>query len=91
MANSPLSIFPQASVDTSPIGINQGGVVVGNWFADTGHGFIEINGNFQTADDPQGAQTTVPTGLNASGEMVGSYVNASGQPHGFIANCQLPH
>jgi hypothetical protein len=60
-------------------GINDLGQLVGY---DGNNGFLYSGGNaFQIA--VPGAQRTIAEGINDSGEIVGTYVDASGNEHGF--------
>jgi len=75
--------------DTSGLGINSLGVVVGGYAGDDGliHGFIFHQGHFFRLDEP-GATATQPYGVNNWGQVVGtnfifehgSFEHLSGSP-----------
>lgn len=76
--------FPGAS-GTSAYGVNNSGVVVGQYFI-TGvatHGFMLDHGQGTTLDDPNGTNTLC-RGINSAGEIVGAYTAPSGNNHGFL-------
>jgi hypothetical protein len=67
------------------LNITNSGSIVGNYFTDSGHGFIWHEGIFQTVDYP-GAFSTIPFALSSDGTLVGSYVDGNTfQNHGFVA------
>ena len=75
---------------TLPEGINNAGVVVGNYYDSNGvnHGFIDHNGRFTTVDAPgagtASGQGTTIFAINDEGVLVGYYVDASGLGHTFV-------
>lgn len=78
---------------TTPVSINNKGNVVGI-YADTAftsqHGFILSHGVYTTLDYPGttgtiGGGATAANSINDRGEIVGSYLDLSGNWHGFIA------
>lgn len=82
--------FPGAS-QTEPYGINDSGVVVGEWdILDAEgnllayHGFVWRNGNFAEVEFP-GSGDTALVGINASGDYVGIWDSGITDPtaHGF--------
>lgn len=79
--------FPSA-INTSAFGVNDQGVVVGEYDFDgvTLHGFILQNGAYTTVDDPDGnnALGTRLLGINNSGVAVGEYEDSQAFFHGFI-------
>ncbi len=85
----------QAGQGTLANGLNNEGVIVGNYVDSSGHqnGFIytgsltTINSAaFTTIDDPLGAGGTEIYGINDAGQIVGSYTDSSGVQHGFVAS-----
>jgi hypothetical protein len=88
--------FP-GSVQTQVTGLNNGGVTVGFWssmnnanMVNDNHGFVDVNGQFRTADFPTGAAATPPVdqllGVNDHDVAVGFYTDASGNNHGYEYN-----
>ena len=75
-----------AAVNTSAVGINKQGSIVGA-YRDTGgklHGFLDVGGTFSTIDFPDATFTQIIS-INKSGQIVGNYgIGAS--THGFLAN-----
>jgi hypothetical protein len=76
--------------DTSALGINGAGQIVGNFFATGVHGFLDSGGMFTQIDAP-GATSTEVFGINDSGEIVGVVggTNVVGS-HGFIGTPGVP-
>lgn len=69
---------------TMPTGINDAGLIVGNWSDDAGaHGFLKDGGTYSEIAFP-GAIHTAPLGINAAGDIVGTYVDVGGVSYGFI-------
>jgi probable HAF family extracellular repeat protein len=64
--------FPGAA-DTTALGINDSGEIVGTYADSAGvpHGFLDNNGSFTAIDFP-GARYTVVSGINNAGEIVGT-------------------
>jgi hypothetical protein len=92
--NTFTTIDVPGAVSTQLEGINDAGVVVGNYsncsensLACLPHGFVYAGGQFTTLDVP-GATTTSAEGINNSGVIVGDYENcvtvSSCAGHGFI-------
>jgi hypothetical protein len=89
-ANGVVSYFsvPNA-LSTSPVAINDQGVIAGSYSAlDVNgvahtHGFVDNNGRFTTIDGP-GASNTFIAALNDHGVVVGTYTTPAGVSHGFI-------
>ena len=78
--------FPGACCGSEVLGINNSGVVVGDYNDNVViHGYILANGNYSTLDFP-GAVVTTPLGINNHGVIVGSYQGADFKFHGFIYN-----
>src|SRR5205085_2168968 len=71
------------AISTQALGINDAGLIVGN-FSDgtTVHGFLDAAGSFTTIDVP-GASSTIANGINDAGQIVGFFVDNSGE-HGFV-------
>lgn len=86
-----ISFDVPGSASTAAVGINQDGVVVGNYADAAGkvHGFLLKGGSFTTIDYP-GAVKTAAIGINSQGDIVGThYEDASRIPnsigaHGFL-------
>ena len=78
--------FPSAT-QTSAVGINDAGEIVGYYRDSSGnyHGLLDVGGNFSSIDFP-GAVATYAFGINASEQIVGYYFDilANGSPHGFL-------
>jgi hypothetical protein len=83
---------------TYPAGINDGDEIVGSYSSPTTfclgyyngyHGFV-LTGvprdpTYKTVDDPKGVGGTMISAVNDSGQVVGTYVDGSGNTHGFLA------
>jgi pimeloyl-ACP methyl ester carboxylesterase len=81
--------FPGACCGNEALGINNSGVVVGDYNDNVFiHGYILANGNYSTLDFP-GAVVTIPFAINNHGTIVGQYQNADFSFHGFIYNGQF--
>ena len=81
---------PNGSSNSSALGINNQGQVVGQ-YRDSGghdHGYVYsvADNSYATIDDPDAATGMVACGINDQGQVVGSYKDAAGARHGFIAN-----
>jgi uncharacterized protein DUF3466 len=83
-------IFPHSS-STQAFGINDHGLVVGDYTVGTGsgarmHGFTWQAGHgFREVNDPLGVNTTTINGVNNHGDLVGFYVGHGGHTNGFLA------
>jgi hypothetical protein len=78
------------SYTTVPITINDHGVVVGKYYANSSdwkngvsRGFIKQGRKYTTIDDPLGAKSVV-MGMNDHGEIVGAYWLNNGDNYGFM-------
>lgn len=69
---------------TRAFGINNSGVVVGDYYSDYYHGFVFDGDKFTTVDVPDASETWV-RGINDSGDLVG-FFSAGSDYYGFIAN-----
>ena len=89
------------SVQTQVTGLNDSGVTVG--FAasmnnaslvNDNHGFVDVNGQFRTADFPAGQPASPPAdqllGVNDHDIAVGFYTDAKGNTDGFTATPATP-
>jgi probable HAF family extracellular repeat protein len=82
-----LSVTPiedLSGTNTFPIGINDGGQIVG--YYDTSsiqYSFLDSNGTYTTLYGPSGATSTTASGINDLGQIVGTYSDALGS-HGFL-------
>ena len=71
---------------TFAYGINDAGLIVGDYRDDKGiHGFLFDGNDFMTIDYP-GAINTWAYGINNHGQIVGNYIDIKGDRHGFLAN-----
>ncbi len=83
-------MFPHSSM-TQALGINDSGLVVGDYTVGTGsnakmHGFTWQAGHgFREVNDPLGVDTTTINGVNDHGDLVGFYVGRGGNTNGFLA------
>jgi hypothetical protein len=88
--------FP-GSVSSTPMSINDAGVIVGTYFdGDATHSFVSSNGKFVNFDVP-GADSTDARGINDHGEIMGEFrqtADAQGQGftfiHGSVSAFQFP-
>jgi probable HAF family extracellular repeat protein len=80
--------FPGA-VETVVVGISSRNWIVGDYDNGTVHGFVLIDGDFHTEDDPKAGLSTVVFGANVRDQIAGSYVTNSGKEAGFLATCAL--
>ncbi len=73
------------SLETDTYGINNAGVIVGDYINSSGvmHGLKLVGKKVINIDDPNGVGSTVCNDINSSGEIVGSYVDSSGTTKGF--------
>ena len=82
------TIAVPGAVGTSPIGINDNGVISG-WYLTNStpfyNGFTLSNGVYTTIIVP-GAVKTYVYGINNGGQVVGTYEDSQGIFHGFITN-----
>lgn len=83
---------PNGDHFTEVRGINNAGVIVGNYRDSNGsvHGFVATPGaggtySYTTLDDPAGHNFTSIQGINSPGQVVGSYDDSSSVAHGFVA------
>jgi hypothetical protein len=82
--------FPHAT-STAAFGINDSGVVVGDYTLGSGskqkmHGFTWQSGHgFTTVNDPHGVNTTTINGINDHGDLVGFYTDSKNNVDGFLA------
>lgn len=75
--------YPGAIGGTTPYGINDAGVIVGNFDNGVvGQGFAYYNGKFVALKYPNSAQTTA-SGVNRSEQIVGYYIDSRNTYHGF--------
>ena len=88
--------FP-GSVQTQVTGLNNRGVTVGFWSntnmgvgMDANFGWVDVNGQFRTADFPTGDSASPVTdqllGVNDSDVAVGFYTDGQGNNHGYEYN-----
>lgn len=79
---TPIAV-PGAS-STEALGINDRGIIVGQFTDASGtHGFIQDKGIFTTVDVP-GATSTTVQGINNAGLFVGSFTDANGRTRGYV-------
>lgn len=82
-------IIPPGSAEATAVGVNDTGVIVGNYdttFRGPDHGFIDNAGSFTTFDIP-GADSTSLTGINNKGELAGDY-SKGGVTTGFSTDAK---
>jgi uncharacterized membrane protein len=76
------------SDNTSPLGINNAGQVVGYCYDDRniGHGFLRSadGREFTTIDHPRSAAESSALGINDAGLITGFYIDARKAVHGFL-------
>ena len=75
------------AISTGANGINNAGVIVGNYedSSHAYHGYILDGSNLTTLDNPNGTNTTVDhCNLNGTLQVVGSYTNSAGKSVGFM-------
>jgi probable HAF family extracellular repeat protein len=63
--------------------INNSGVIIGAYVADSGYDGFEYDGTTWTTLDAPGYTQTTPEGINDAGDIVGYVVDAQQQFHGF--------
>jgi hypothetical protein len=83
-----LSYIPNNGVSATAFGINDHGIVVGQYTtnADTTPGYV-LNGTAETTiDAPTGPDVVNAQGINNNGLVVGFYMGKDGQDHGFMAH-----
>lgn len=78
--------FPGAR-QTTTLGINDDGVIVGDYRGDDGlfHGFVLNDSKFSSTPEPNGATESSAAAINNSIDIVGKYV-LDGITHGFLFN-----
>lgn len=69
-------------MNTSLVGTNARGDLVGNYVDSAIHGFVHRDENVQTIDIP-GAIASFALGINARGIVVGGSFGNDGRDHGF--------
>ncbi len=86
-SNGNVSTFnvPNDAGTTQALGINDNGVIVGDYFSNHITGFIYQNGTFTTNINPPGSTYTYITGINDSGTVEGWYMDSGDHTHSFIA------
>lgn len=72
---------PLATTYTLATDINNLRQIVGNY--DSNHGFLYSGGAYTSIDFP-GAASTAVSGINDAGQIIGTYVDTSGNEHGFV-------
>jgi hypothetical protein len=77
---------PMPGATTYMLGMNPQGDIVGWSCCGTPGGFLLGHGTVTTLDVPQscGSLCTLPYGINAQGDIVGTYIDNSGNQHGFL-------
>lgn len=78
-------IVVPGAVGTTPVALNNAGVVLGYWIDNQNliHGFTYKNGTVTTFDHPS-AQRTVPTGMNDGGVIIGYYITSNNSVFNFL-------
>jgi hypothetical protein len=79
-----ITFDPPGSVDTTAIGINPSGAIVGNYLAITTHGFLRSRDGTFTIIEPPDAVSSAAYVINPAGAIAGEYRDASGVLHGFL-------
>ncbi len=75
---------PTGSTGTTPLGINDSGVITGFYFVGgQQRGFVRASDGTITTFDPPGSVQTIPEGINDSGVITGFYSDG-GQFRGFV-------
>ncbi|MGP0068787.1 MAG: PEP-CTERM sorting domain-containing protein [Isosphaeraceae bacterium] len=85
---TPSTFIPPDGTSAFALGINDHGVIVGQYSTATGTtpGFI-LNGNtYTTVNAPSGPDVVNAQGINNNGLVVGFYVGNDDEDHGFIAH-----
>jgi probable HAF family extracellular repeat protein len=70
------------ATDTSALGLNNRGQIVGDYSDTSGHGFLYAGGTFTALNAP-GATGTIAFGINRVGQVVGVSIDLTGI-HGFL-------
>jgi uncharacterized membrane protein len=89
LQNGKLTIlsFPGAQAGTTPVSINNQGVIVGTYLLfpdDIPHGFMWKAGVFSNLNPPDSGGSSEPMKISNAGDIVGSYVStADSLEHGF--------
>lgn len=76
--------FPDAA-ETEPQGVNDSGMIVGQYSKSQFHGFALMDGKYLSLSYP-GALSTFAYGVNASGQLVGAYTFDYVTFHGFVTS-----
>jgi hypothetical protein len=82
---------------TDPDAINNGGVIAGTYVDSNlvSHGFVLIDGQYTTVDDPLAAPVphtgTEVAAIDVHGDIMGTYFDANGVGHGFVATPASSH
>jgi uncharacterized membrane protein len=82
--------YPGSNGTTAAMAINDGGIVVGSYFACNVncryHGFAFMKGKYLSFDYP-GSTDTFALGINSLGQVVGNYVvRGDSIEHGFVTS-----
>ena len=77
------SIAPPDASTSDALGINMHGVIVGQYYANGGHGFIDDHGVYKTLDVP-GATVTEAVGINNKGAVIGNSFSTTNPGSGFV-------
>ena len=88
-AGKQTTLTPPGSTSSIAFGINDGGVIVGQYVASAGGntpGFVDINGTFTTITPTTSATVTNVQGVNNNGMAVGFYSADGVHQHGFLYN-----
>jgi len=75
------------ATQTIPGGVNNSGVMVGQYFDNSGaaHGYILNGKKLTTLDDPNGTSSdAISVNPNGSIAVAGSYINSTGKQEGFL-------
>lgn len=85
------------STTTLPREINGDGLIVGDYYTDTQHGFLRTADGSITTIDPPGSLETVVDGINSTGEIVGGIYDGKDRyvflrkPQGTFDNFKVPN
>jgi len=80
-----------ANQGTMPVGINDFGVITGNYVDgnNLSHGFVRTaNGKITTFDPPGASQGTYPGNINNFGVIAGTFYDANFVSHGFVRTAE---